>query len=100
MSNFYMVESSVSAAVWQVDPQGMVRQLQLKRQIGCFATSTAPMVTCAEAVANLHELFPSARQVKADQQVGGKLQLTVMITVHWALLQKPKKFSQDLLTSV
>ena len=36
MSNFYMVESSVSAAVWQVDPQGIVRQLQLKSKIGCF----------------------------------------------------------------
>ena len=32
MSNFYIVESSGSAAVWQVDPQGIVRQMRLKRK--------------------------------------------------------------------
>jgi hypothetical protein len=58
MSGFCIVQRVV--VVWQVDPQGMVRQVRQESKTGCSASSNAPVAIWAQAVASSQELFPTS----------------------------------------
>lgn len=67
MSNFYIVQKNGMPAIWQVDPQGIIRLLKRKSKAGFIVATKAPAKSRAEALKRLRELFPNVRPSKASQ---------------------------------
>ncbi len=61
---FYVVERNGVPAVWQLDPEGVTRQL--KRKAGYAVTSDAPSDTRREALVKLRQRFPGSRPLHAQ----------------------------------
>ncbi|MGC2659897.1 MAG: hypothetical protein WA324_18215, partial [Bryobacteraceae bacterium] len=61
---FYIVQRNGIPAVWQVNPEGMVRLLKRKNKIGYSVVSDVPTTSRAEALTRLRELFPNCRPAK------------------------------------
>ena len=61
MSNFYIVQREGIPAIWQVDPQGIVRLLSCKGKAGYSLVAEAPARSRAEALDPPCELFPNVR---------------------------------------
>lgn len=68
MSNFYIVRKNGMPAIWQVDPQGIIRLLKRKSKAGFTMATEAPAKSRAEALKRLRELFPNVRPSKASQR--------------------------------
>lgn len=64
MSNFYIVQRNGIPAVWQVDPEGIVRLLKRKSKVGYSVASEVPERSRSEALIRLRELFPGFRSAK------------------------------------
>ena len=64
MSNFYIVQRNGIPAVWQVDPEGIVRLLKRKSKVGYSVASELPEHSRSEALIRLRELFPGCRSAK------------------------------------
>ena len=56
---FYVVERNGVSAVWQSDPERIMRQL--KRKSGYTVTSDTPSDTRREALVKLRQRFPGSR---------------------------------------
>ena len=64
MSNFYIVQRNGVPAVWEVDPEGIVRLLKRKSKVGYSVASELPECSRSEALIRLRELFPGFRSTK------------------------------------
>jgi hypothetical protein len=62
MSNFYIVQKNGMPAIWQVDPQGIIRLLKRKSKAGFTMAAEAPSNSRAQALERLRELFPNVRR--------------------------------------
>jgi hypothetical protein len=65
-SKFYVVQKVGVPAVWQSDPQRIVRLL--KNKSGFTVVSDAPSDTRADALVKLRQLFPGSRPIKSPTQ--------------------------------
>ena len=64
MSKFYVVQKNGVPAVWQSDPERIVRLL--KHKTGFTVVSETPSNTRAEALIKLREVFPGSRPIKSS----------------------------------
>lgn len=63
LSKFYVVEKAGVPAIWQSNPQRIVRLL--KNKAGFTIISEMPSDTRADALVKLRELFPESRPTKS-----------------------------------
>ena len=63
-SKFYVVQKSGVPAVWQSDPERILRLL--KNKIGFTVISEIPSDTRADALIKLRQLFPGSRPIKSS----------------------------------
>jgi hypothetical protein len=63
LSKFYVVQKAGIPAVWQSDPQRIVRLL--KQKTGFTMMSDTPSDTRADALMKLRQLFPGSRPIKS-----------------------------------
>ncbi len=63
-SKFYVVEKNGVPAVWQTNPERIVRLL--KQKAGFTVISDTPSDTRAEALLKLRQVFPGSRPLKAS----------------------------------
>jgi len=63
LSKFYVVEKNGIPAVWQSDPERIVRLL--KHKTGFSVVSEKPSDTRAEALVKLRQVFPGFRPSKS-----------------------------------
>lgn len=63
LSKFYVVEKNGTPAIWQSEPERMVRLLKWKA--GFTVVSDSPSDTRAEALIKLRELFPACRRFRS-----------------------------------
>ncbi len=68
MSNFYIVQRNGIPAVWQVDPEGIIRLLRRKSKLGYTVAEEVATQSRGEALARLRELFPGVRPAKATSK--------------------------------
>ncbi len=66
LSKFYVVQKAGVPAVWQSDPQRILRLL--KRKTGFTVISDIPSNTRADALIQLRQLFPGCRPIKSTSQ--------------------------------
>ena len=64
MTKFYVVQKNGVPAVWQSDPERIVRLL--KHKTGFTVVSETPSNTRAEALVKLREVFPGSRPIKSS----------------------------------
>ncbi len=64
LSKFYVVQKDGVPAVWQSDPERMVRLL--KQKAGFTVISETPSNTRAEALMKLRQTFPGSRPLKSS----------------------------------
>jgi hypothetical protein len=64
MTKFYVVQKNGVPAVWQSDPERIVRLL--KHKTGFTVVSETPSNTRAEALIKLREVFPGSRPIKSS----------------------------------
>ena len=62
LSKFYVVQKDGVPAVWQADPERMIRLL--KQKAGFKVISDTPSDTRAEALTKLRQVFPGSRPIK------------------------------------
>lgn len=63
LSKFYVVEKAGVPAIWQSNPQRIVRLL--KNKAGFTIISEMPSDTRTDALVKLRELFPESRPTKS-----------------------------------
>jgi hypothetical protein len=65
LSKFYVVQKNGIPAVWQSDPERIMRLL--KQKAGFTVISETPSDTRNEALIKLRQLFPGSRPIKSSR---------------------------------